>query len=267
MAGHRPGHPQINKGRPKGRLFLKVRLRGSTMRDLKNPLNWALAALAIVSISAILLGHENPVFRIAVCAHVRCPQLANFHAWEKIAFDLSVGSLTSIFFYWLVVWIPEHAKRRRIRNSFARHFREFKEDAIATMLMVSDGTFMWGLHRELVDQKKFREYFEQQVSPDQDRWDAVHNKMTEYYLDEILTHLEILRAEISFAMATIEINDERALEFLKRLSATIIRMRKTTLDYDSMKGFGNFLWEVFAGFSAVTGYQERDFFDDMIQAI
>jgi hypothetical protein len=115
------------------------------MRDLKNPLNWTLAALAIVSISAILLGHENPAFRAAICAHVRCPQIPNSHAWEKIAYDLSVGGLTSIFFYWLVVRIPENAKQRRIRNSFGRHFREFKEDAIATMLMVADGTFMWGL--------------------------------------------------------------------------------------------------------------------------
>ena len=237
------------------------------MRDLKNPLNWALATLAIISISAIFLGHEDPAFRVAVCAHMRCPQITNSHAWEKIAYDLSVGSLTSIFFYWLVVRIPENAKRRRIRNSFARHFREFKEDSIATMLMVADGTFEWGLHRELVDQKKFREYFKQQISPGQDRWDAVHNKMTECYLNELLTYLEILRAEISFSMAAIEIDDKKALEFLKRLSATIIRTRNTTLDYDSMKSFGNFLWEVFAGFSQVTGYQERDFFDDMISAI
>src|SRR5581483_4512507 len=98
-----------------------------------------------------------------------------------------------------------------------------------------------------VDQKKFREYFKQKISPDQDRWDAVHNKMTEYYLNELLTYLEILRAEISFSMVAIEINDKKALEFLKRLSATIIRTRNTTLDYDSMKSFCNFLWEVFAG--------------------
>jgi hypothetical protein len=34
-----------------------------------------------------------------------------------------------------------------------------------------------------------------------------------------------------------------------------------------MKGFGNFMWEVFAGWSFVTGYQKRDFFEDMIRAI
>jgi hypothetical protein len=237
------------------------------MRALESPLNWALAVVAIVSICAIFLGHENPVFRIAICSHVRCPQVAESHAWEKIAYDLGIGSLTSIFFYWLVVRVPENAKRRRIRNSFARHFRRFKEDSIAAMLCVVDGTYMWGFHQELVDQKRFRDYFKESVSPDEDRWDSLHNKMNDYYLNELLTHLEILRAEISFAMAAIDIDDEKAMEFLKRLSATIVWMRNTTLDYDAMKSFGGFLWQVFAGWDPVTGYSERDFFQDMIDAI
>lgn len=79
--------------------------------------------------------------------------------------------------------------------------------------------------------------------------------------------MEILRSEILFVMSEIEIDDERVLECLKRLSATIDKMRKTTNDYDSMKGFGNFVWEVFAGWNIVTGYQEGDFFEDMIEAI
>jgi len=237
------------------------------MRAIKRPLNWFLLGVAVLSVAAILLGHENPFARTAVCTHVPCPTFAQSHAWEKVAYDLGVGSIVSLFFYWLVVRLPENAKRRRIRKSFAEHFREFKEDSIATMLMVTDGTFKWGDHRDLVDQEKFRSYFKQQVTPSEDRWDSLHNKMTDYYLDELLTHLEILRDEILFVMSAIEIDDEKVLEFLKRLSATIVIMRKTTNDYDSMKSCGNFMWEVFAGWSMVDGYQKRDFFDDMIQAI
>jgi hypothetical protein len=237
------------------------------MRSVKRPLNWFLIGIAVVSIAAILLGQENPFVRTAVCMRMPCSALAHSHAWEKIAYDLGIGSIVSLFFYWLVVRLPENAKRRRIRSSFEEHFREFKEDAIATMLMVTDNTFEWGFHRELVDQKKFRDYFKQEVAPGEDRWDSLHNKMTDYYLDELLTHLEILRDEILFVMTAIEIDDKKVLEFLKRLSATIVKMRKTTGGYDSMKGFGNFMWEVFAGWSMVDGYQKRDFFEDMIQAI
>jgi hypothetical protein len=237
------------------------------MRSLKRPLNWVLAAIAVASVTAILLGQENPVFRMQLCAHVSCVRVLNSHSSEKIAYDLGIGSAVSLFLYWLVVRMPENAKRRRIRNSFARHFREFKEDAISTMLMVTDGTFTWGFHRELVDQKKFREYFQQQVGQGEDRWDSLHNKMSEYALNELLTQLEVLRAEVTFTMAAIDIDDKKVLEFMKRLSATIVKMRETTLDYDSMKSFGNFMYEIFGGFNLVSGYQTRDFFEDMIRAI
>jgi hypothetical protein len=237
------------------------------MRSVKRPLNWLLFAIAFVSVAAVLLCQENPFVRVAVCTRVPCPTLSHSHAWEKIVYDLGIGSIVSLLFYWLVVRLPDNAKRRRIRNSFAHHFREFKEDAIATMLMVTDGTYEWGFHRELVDQKRFREYFQQQVGRGEDRWDSLHNKMTEYALNELLTQLEVLRGEITFTMAAIDIDDEKVLEFMKRLSATIVKMRATTPDYDSMKSFGNFMYEIFGGFNLVSGYQTRDFFEDMIRAI
>ena len=102
-------------------------------RFIKRPLNWLLLSLALVGIVAIFLGHENPYARIALCLRVPCPRIADSHAWEKIAYDLGIGSIISLLFYWLVVRLPENAKRRRVRNSFALHFRQFKEDAIATI--------------------------------------------------------------------------------------------------------------------------------------
>lgn len=200
------------------------------MRSLKRPLNWLLLGIALVGVAAILLGQENPFVRATVCVQIRCATLAHSHAWEKIAYDLGIGSIVTLFFYWLVVRIPENVKRRRIRNSFARHFREFKEDAISTMLMVTDGTYTYGFHQELFDQTKFRDYFQQQVGQGQDRWDSLHNKMSDYALNELLTQLEVLRGEIMFTMGAIDIDDKRVLEFMKRLSATIVKMRQTTLD-------------------------------------
>lgn len=224
-------------------------------------------ALALVSAAAILLGQEIPIVRASVCASLRCPSLAYSHAWEKIAYDLGVASVGSLIFYFLVVRLPENAKRRRIRNSFALHYRQFKEDSIATMLIVVDGSYNYGFHQELVDQKKFREYFKQNDESGNERWYAFYNNMTEFYLKELLTHLEVLRAEILFTMAAVDIDDKEVLEFMKRFSASIVRYRDTTLEYESMKSFGNFMWEIFAGFSMVTGYMKRDFFEDMIKAI
>ena len=233
----------------------------------KRPLNWLLLGLAVVSFAAIFLGHENRFVRATMCAHITCPQVANSHAWEKIAYDLGIGSIISLLFYWLVVRLPENNKRRRIRNSFALHFRQFKEDTIATILGVTDGSYEYGFHQELVDQHRFREYFKQKDEEGNERWYAFYNKMTHANLQELRLHLEVLRSEILFTMAAVDIQDRQVLEFMKRFSANIIRYRSTTLEYDSMKSFGNFMWEILAGENSVTGQMKRDYFLAMINNI
>lgn len=237
------------------------------MRFFKRPLKWALILIAVTSIGAILTCQDNPYFRAAICSEISCERLRVLAAVKKIAYDLGIGSIISLFFYWLVLRVPDIAKRRRIRNSFALHYREFKEDAIGTILTVTDGTYLYDLRQELVDQKKFREYFKQNDERGNERWYAFYNKMTDDGLQELLMHLEVLRSEILFTMAAVDIDDKEVLEFMKRFSANIIRYRRTTLDYDLMKSFGNFMWEIFAGFSMVTGYMKRDYFQAMIKNI
>ncbi len=95
--------------------------------------------------------------------------------------------------------------------------------------MVSDGTFEWGFHRELTDQAKFKEYFEQPVGQGQDRWDAFQNKLDEYNLEALILKMEILRDEVTFALNNIDISDERPFVFLKRLSHALFSMRNTTI--------------------------------------
>jgi hypothetical protein len=93
-----------------------------------------------------------------------------------------------------------------------------------------------GLSRS-IEQDKFRRYFQEKVSPSEDRWDAFQNMLNEHYLQELITKTEILRDEISFALSNIEISDDKPFEFLKRLSAAILSMRNTTLGYDETKQF------------------------------
>ena len=135
------------------------------------------------------------------------------------------------------------------------------------MLMVSDGTFEWGFHETLIEQDKFRTYFQEKISPSQDRWHSFQNKLDEHHLQELIMKTEIFRDEISFALNNIEIPDDEPLEFLKRLSAAILSMRNTTLGYDETKQFSNFLWSVLAGWDVISGYKDRDIIGEMIKAI
>jgi hypothetical protein len=137
----------------------------------------------------------------------------------------------------------------------------------ATILSVTDGSYEYGFHQELVDQQRFREYFREKDEEGNERWYAFYNNMTEISLQELRLHLEVLRSDILFTMAAVDIDDREVLEFMKRFSANIIRYRSTVLDYDSMKSFGNFMWEILAGENSVTGRMKRDYFLAMIKDI
>jgi len=187
--------------------------------------------------------------------------------WEKLTYDLAVAYLVSLIFYLLVARLPDYERRRRLKKSFERHYQNFREDCVAIMLLVADGTYIWGFHRELVDQDKFREYFKEQVGQGQDRWNAFQNKLTSYYLQQLITKLESFHAEINFVLNNVDIPDDKPFEFMKRLSAASFAMNKTTPSYEDKDTFCGFLWSVFAGWDNVQGYSNRDIVKDMIKAI
>jgi hypothetical protein len=234
----------------------------------KNLLDGALCAISIVCVAALFLAHEEPFARDALCSNFKiCPVIADAKAWNKIFYDLAVGALVSLFFYFLLVRVPEFQKRRRIKMSLRTQYHNFREDCIAIMLMVADGTFAWDFHRQLSEQAKFKEYFKQPIGQGQDRWDAFLNKLDNYNLHALLLNLEILRNEIGFALNNIDIHDEQSFVFLKRFSNALFSMRDTTLGYDEIKPLAGFLWGSFSGWDPVSGYSERDHFSDAITAI
>jgi hypothetical protein len=119
----------------------------------------------------------------------------------------------------------------------------------------------------LLEQEESKNYFNQKVTPDQDRRNRFENKLDEHHLKELIKKAEIFRDEIAFVLNNVDIPSEAPFEFLKRLSAVIYSVQDATLGCDETKLFARFLWEVFAGFSWVTGYRERDIIPEMIEAI
>jgi hypothetical protein len=237
------------------------------MRVFRRPLGICLAMLFVVSAVTMLIANDDPFVRVWLCTNITCPDISHLKAWRKIAYDLSVGSVVSLFFYWLVVRVPEHQRRNRIKRSFGARYLQFKEDCIAVMLGVADSGYDAELPSRLVDQKQFREYFMAPVSSSQCRWDAFLNQLDQPNLRELTKVLEIFRAEVTYVLGSVDISDEEPFEFLKRLSATILCMQDTTLGYDDTKLFARNLWEVFAGWSFVTGALRKDIIKEMIDAI
>jgi len=179
---------------------------------------------------------------------------------------LSVGFVISAAFYFIVVYLPESQKRRRIHRSMERQYQLFKKSCIGTFLILSNSQEYQ--HREmLLDQEEFKRYFKNSNSNNKNRWDAVANGIqdNEYYLNEILYELRVLNDEIKFVRSNIDIHDEEVFQFLNNLSQIIHRMESTKPEYDDIKSFCRFLWEIFTGWS--DGYRKTDIIADMIVRI
>ncbi len=196
-----------------------------------------------------------------------CPVIANAKAWNKIFYDLAVGALVALFFYLLVVRLPDCLRRRRLKRNLRRHYRAFREDCIQIMLLVADGAHSGVVPEALLEQDSFRAYFEENVVPDHDRWHDFQNNLDQRSLRELLTRMEIFRDEVAFILNNTDISNDEPFEFLKNLSATIYLMKDVTLGYDESKLLARFLWTVFAGWDLVTGYRKKDIVKKMIDAI
>lgn len=88
-----------------------------------------------------------------------------FPSGNQIVFDLSVGVIVSLFIYVLVVWLPEHFKRTRVRRSLALVYDSFKEECISIFFSALQESYDLDLLHRLKDRAFFRDYFKEKVSP------------------------------------------------------------------------------------------------------
>ena len=88
------------------------------MRILKNRLDQGLAVLFVMGIAMIFLANEDPFARHALCVYTRLACFESIHAqtWNNILYDLGIGSVISLFFYVLIVRLPDAQRRLRIKS-------------------------------------------------------------------------------------------------------------------------------------------------------
>ena len=82
-------------------------------------------------------------------------------ALYKILCDFAVGFLISVFFYLLVVHLPDYQRRQRLKRSFERHYKVFREDCIQIMLLVIDDPRGAPETEMLMEQHQFGNYFKE----------------------------------------------------------------------------------------------------------
>jgi hypothetical protein len=220
-----------------------------------------LPSLFLVGLVAVVLGNPDPLARDALCQSSSiCFRSAHAAFWNSLIYEFGLGSVVSVIFYWLLVKLPDHAKKRRLRNHLTKGYHAFRREAVLTLLFASgEPSVDYDLVDELTPQSAFRNYFKQNsVKVNGDKWHDVQNNIKDHQIRDLFTALTILRDDILYVLNNTEIADQSSFDFLQRLSKAIFSHDPASVDYDDGKALFGFLWSLMSGWNAVKGYQPED---------
>jgi hypothetical protein len=226
----------------------------------------ALILLTIFSAYGTFAGSNEPVPELLLGTPLQS-LLEYLHSGNSILFNLSVGFLVSLFFWWLLVYMPQEKKRRILRTNLTNRYKYFRLSIIQIFLFACQGSYESGLPDELLEHERFKAFFKEDKSKN---WYAVLNGLEDRpdWIEEILVEMEIFSKEIDYVLNNADIRDEKVHSFFKSFESHIYKLKKSpTYSGDQVKYLGNFLWEILAHWSGVEGYRKNDVIQDMIGAI
>jgi len=190
-----------------------------------------------------------------------------FPAYSDAILNLSSGYTTSVFLYFLIVFFPEHLRRKRVRENALKVYREFKRSVLGLILSASGKALTLDQIEELMEPDKFAEYFCHDETGSVGRWNEFLNGLDDFHVGQIVIELEILRDEMQFIVNNVDLDDADAYVYLKHLSTVSYSMSKTGSDYDDQKQWGRFLMELFAQWNMGEGKWKKDYISESIRKI
>ncbi|ABE29339.1 hypothetical protein Bxe_A3649 [Paraburkholderia xenovorans LB400] len=198
------------------------------------------------------------------------PVLLSLHDANSIVFNLAVGYIVSVFFWIIIVYVPQRRQRAIIRSNLLRGYMDFREGTISVFLFACQGSYESSLPGELLDHRRFKEFFGGNNSAN---WSAVLNELgrREDYLSDLLMEMQIFADEVAYALDHVDVNDPNVHAFFKRLKEQIYRLKNRSQpaydSYEFEKSLGRFMWEVHSRWSFASGQHENDIIEDMIRAL
>lgn len=194
----------------------------------------------------------------------------SFSFGNTIIFTLSSGMLVSIWFYFLVVYLPEKQKKKRVKESFLSQYREFKRQLILHIFNAYSKANISEPYVDtdlLIDPDEFKAYFKECVTESQNRWHIFLNNLDEEVLAEILIEFEALKEAVSYLLSNIEIENNDIFVFLHDFNAISTTLKNTKIHDDRDKPFARLLWEILTSFSRMDGYYGYNHFERMVKKI
>ncbi|MFA4846137.1 MAG: hypothetical protein WC654_06295 [Patescibacteria group bacterium] len=197
----------------------------------------------------------------------------NTQAWWRDFYELcnalAINLLAAYFFYLLIVQLFVRRRRHIIKANLQKQYQQFKQSVIGHFLGALNGSHSPKHAEQLCELSAFRDYFYPEAAvknKEPVRWFDVINEVqsNEYLQHELIVELSMLRDEVSFVLSNVEIHDEGMFEFFKRLQRIIYRHEHGDFETDDFKSFMQFFFELFTGWSFITGYAEKDIVQSFI---
>lgn len=214
----------------------------------------------------MLIASSDPIFP-SLNGTVLSSMLDLFGNRKQIAFDLSVGALSAIGMFYLLVRLPEHERKTRVKRHLISSYESFKRSNIQIFLSTQQTSYNVDLVDKLMEQKQFRNFFKEPYTPGQTKWDRVANELDDFKLRQVVLEAEVLHSEFQYALSIIDISDHEIFSFMKNFSTTLYRAKNWSSDYDGTKEVLSFFWNIFAGWSHAEGYSEHEFVPRMISKL
>jgi hypothetical protein len=93
------------------------------------------------------------------------------------------------------------------------------------------------------------------------------NNIEEHHLKRIKMESEVLHSELQYALTRIDVQDSELHAFARRMTMSLLRTKNWDLSYDGVEEVLGFYWQLFAGWSFVSGYQGSDPLEDRIRRL
>ena len=172
---------------------------------MSRKVNLAIAVLAAIAMLLLFVSSGEPLVPF-----LRNSQLAPILyalSWPNtIAFNLSVGYLSSTIFWILVVYLPDKSRRSLLRETLATRYKEFKHEIVQTFIWASGESQDIQFVEDLAnDHIKFKEYF----SSSSDRWYAVLNGIqgSELRMHKLHLAMKMFSDEVAYVLNNVPIDD------------------------------------------------------------
>lgn len=195
------------------------------------------------------------------------PWLLQYGTGNQNIHDIAVGIIVSLFIYFLVVRLQEIDKRKRVRRNLNLQYDSFKRQCVEIFFSALGQSYDPELIDSLKQPDKFKQFFKEPFSAEQSRWDAVANGLDTDKIGSLIVEFEIFIAEVRFTLIAIDVENEKAFVFLKRLANILYRARNCSPEYEGVKSLLGLMWSLFAGWSFIDGYTKEDVTADMIETL